>query len=59
MLSSSKASKKFREKRKSERIIFDLYLDDECEKQVFEILKSQRDNKKLKKYLIELILQKS
>lgn len=55
MLASSKASKKFREKRQSERFILDLYLDDEIEKKVYEIFNAQRANKNLKKYLIEIV----
>lgn len=48
---------KYNNKRQARKITFDLYLDDEIELEIYNLLDKQRANKNLKRFIIEAILR--
>lgn len=55
LLASSLATKRYREKKQTKRYAFDLYLDEETQKRISEILDKQKENQKLKEYIVQAI----
>lgn len=55
LLASTRATNRYKAKKQAKRYNFDLYLDDDNEKKLAEILDKQLSNKKFKQYIINAI----
>lgn len=47
---------KYNNKRKTKKITFDLYLDEEIESEIYNLLNKQKQQKNLKKFIIKALL---
>lgn len=56
MTNNTQYTQKYSNKRQAKKITFDLYLDDEMELEIYNLLDEQRANKQLKQFIISAIL---